>query len=167
MLLLALKHLGQATPAGIKKYFGEVSDEDKQRPIADVLIDKLLASNQRGVRELPELISKTLAASLSPFETSERSDEQTQIGRFLIEWRQVESLLRRISGSRGIGAHSALNMINSLETLTLRDSIHEIRKIRNSLIHGIEAPPAFVLDDATNFLHMRIVPELKKLAHHL
>ena len=163
VLLLALKHLGQATPDGIKKYLDEVSDEDRRRPIADVLVDKILATNQRGASDLPKLISKALAATLMPFETSERIDEEAQIGRFLIEWRQVDNLLRKIAVSRGIGTHSPLNIVNSLDS-PLKDSILQIRQIRNGLIHGTDPPPAFVLEDATMFLNRRIIPDLKKLA---
>ncbi|MGD0799579.1 MAG: RelA/SpoT domain-containing protein [Acidobacteriaceae bacterium] len=163
VLMVALKHLRQATPNGIERYLVEVSNEDRGRPVADVIIDKILAKNQPGSSELPELVSSALASSTVFFDGSERSEEQAQIGRFLIEWRQVENLLRRSAIGRGLGTYSPLNMMNLLPSPSLRDSIYEIRRIRNSLVHGTEPVPSFVLDDATTYLRQRIIPELKKV----
>jgi hypothetical protein len=163
VLLVALKHLRDATPDSINKYLVGVSDEDKRRPVADVLIDNILAKNQRGSSELPELVSSALASKTVFSGGSEPSEEQVQIGRFLILWRQVESLLRKIATAKGIGTYSPLNMVNSLTSASLKDLIHEIRRIRNNLVHGTDPVPSFVLEDAITYLQRTVIPELKEI----
>jgi ppGpp synthetase/RelA/SpoT-type nucleotidyltranferase len=164
VLLSALQYLGQSTPSGVSKYVEQVALDERDRPIADVLVDKILTSNQRGVSKLPEILAKMISQSSMEMNGS-RSEEQLQIGNFLTEWRQVERLVGRLA-SLPAGRTTA-SMIYAIEKAALsqelRSDINQMRKIRNEVVHGNEPPPSYVLKDAADFMHRRIIPELRRI----
>jgi hypothetical protein len=68
-----------------------------------------------------------------------------------------------LAPSSAIGTYSALNMVNSLSSPVLKNSIHDVRQTRNALLHGTNPVPPLVLEQATTLLKEHIIPELKKL----
>ncbi len=101
ILLEVMRHLGQDTPKKLRRYVDQIAEDDWNRPIADVLLDKVLAAQPRTkARQLSKLISKTL--SRTPFGgTSEGGEVEAAIGFFLSQWIRVETLLRSAVRAEG------------------------------------------------------------------
>ena len=165
ILLEVMRHLGQDTPKKLRRYVDQIAEDDWNRPIADVLLDKVLAAQPRTkARQLSKLISKTL--SRTPFGgTSEGGEVEAAIGFFLSQWIRVETLLRR--AVRAEGRPRSMPIPHVLQALNLpkdvRVRLEQINQLRNELVHGIERPNLAALYDAGTFLEESIIPQIANL----
>jgi ppGpp synthetase/RelA/SpoT-type nucleotidyltranferase len=164
VLFEVLQYLRLDTPKKLCRYMNQIDSDDKSRPIADVVLDKLLAGQPKSkVRNLSSLISKIL--SRTPFGSSGRGDAQAAIGFFLTQWIELETTIRHLTPSEG--RFRSLPVVHAIHKLQLppqlRDEVARTNRLRNELVHGIERPNASALYEAGNTIRDSILPEIKKL----
>lgn len=163
ILFEVLRYVKQDTPKTLSRFVAQIEDEDRQRPIADVVLDKVLASQpKRKAAKLSELISKIL--SRSPFGgLTEGGEAETAIGFFLTQWIQLETTLRRLMPSehpRFLPVRLALRKLQ-LPAQT-KVAVERLSRLRNELVHGIERPNVATLNEAGSIIRDSILPQLQK-----
>lgn len=150
LLFELLRSLGLDTPASIAPYLQDLHTDLERRPLAEQVIDALLAEDGARYQEFAEIRSKRASTN----ETSDERREFAGIGRFLSEWIKLETLVRAartdprgrpafiMPTGRSLNAKGLLNDEAAFE-------FDQLRRLRNMLVHGIEIPPDEMLDDAT------------------
>ena len=160
-LLVALRYLKIATPSKVKPIFANLTDEDRGRPIADVLIDRLLARRDRGGK-LAEIVGNVL----TPGNPNNYSTEHSQIiGAFLLQWQEVEKLVGQLASRTGhsrprpFGA--ALKLANLPEELSVR--LYAGSSLRNMVVHGMYTSNFDAIVESTRAMKIDTVPRLKEV----
>jgi hypothetical protein len=156
-----LKYVNKDTPKEVNRYVDGIAEEDKGRPIADVLLDKVLASQPKNkAQEISLLISRIL--SRSPFGASTTGDEgDKSIGFFLNQWIKLETTIRKLGPSKTtrFAPITYALRIADLPTQT-RETIEKLSQLRNALVHGVARPTEATLFDAGTLIRDSILPEL-------
>jgi ppGpp synthetase/RelA/SpoT-type nucleotidyltranferase len=164
VLFEVLQYLRIDTPQKLSRYINQIANDDKFHPIADVVLDKLLAGQPKNrVRNLSTLISKVL--SRTPFGSSEGGDAEAAIGFFLSQWIELERTIRRLVPSDGrLRSVPVVHAIHKLQLPSqMRDEVVRTNRLRNELVHGIVRPNATALYQAGNMIRDSILPALKNL----
>ncbi len=147
-----IHELGIDTPGSLKPYIDSLHGNVELRPLAEQIIDALLAEDP-GRYEIYNAIRA------QRFGTSLKSDSNEElyrhIGRFLSSWRDLEALVRQAGEVAGRGR--VLPNGRQLVTLELLSpdmifDFEQLRRLRNSLVHGDELPELAALDAATSRL---------------
>jgi hypothetical protein len=164
VLFEVLQYLRLDTPRKLIRYMNQIDNDDKARPIADVVLDKVLAGQPRNkVKSLSTLISRIL--SRTPFGSSEGGDAEAAIGFFLTQWIELETTIRHLTPSEG--RFRSVPVVHAIHKLQLppqlRDEVVRTNRLRNELVHGIERPNAAALHQAGSMIRDSILPEIKKL----
>jgi hypothetical protein len=161
VLFDVLRFVHQDTPKKLSRYVAQIAEDEKAGPIADVVLDKVLAGqSKRRAKEVSELISKTL--SRSPFGgPSGGGESETAIGFFLTQWIQLESTIRRLAPNERPSFLPVRRIIRQLQlpTKTLV-AVERLNRLRNELVHGIERPTATTLNEAGALIRDSILPQL-------
>ena len=161
-LLAALRYLHMATPSKVGTISANLDKDEKKRPIADVLIDRLIAKTKRGANQLAKILSSVLGANTS----GPLVDEKTQaIGAFLVAWQELEKLVSHLAGSRGHDRSTpfyvTLRGAKIGKNLLLR--LRGTASLRNSVVHGTFASSTKVLEAATETIKTELIPDVKDL----
>lgn len=164
LLFALLARVGLLTPKQLRPYLAGLSDDTETRPLAEQIVDRLVAEDEEKYR-----IYEGLRASKDWefLPTAERaSDTHRAIGFFLSQWIQLERLVREIVLKRSGQHNVALPTGRLLEKLQIsnaeiRSTIERMRRLRNYLVHGIEVPPAEDIREAGTRLEM-LLPELRR-----
>jgi ppGpp synthetase/RelA/SpoT-type nucleotidyltranferase len=153
------------TPALLAPYIDAVDSNFEQRPIAEQIIDQLLAEESSRY-SIYEAVRDEAHAGLDVPDNYYDSE----MGRFIRQWIVLEKLImsvvERLNPSRP--SRSLAQNIRVLEKSGLVDEnlgyeIERIRRMRNSIVHGVEPPSLIDLVEST-----RIVAALvKQLENHL
>jgi ppGpp synthetase/RelA/SpoT-type nucleotidyltranferase/uncharacterized protein YutE (UPF0331/DUF86 family) len=161
-----LKQLNLATPEQLDPYLATLTGDTERRPLAEQIIDQLLAQDAGRYKVYEELRGKT--ASESSFSSSEERlanpDIHSAIGHFLSKWIAFERAIRERANQQ-LGNHQiGFPTTKVLSELKLFDQetfweIDRIRRLRNNLVHGIEIPSVYEINDAGH--HLEAI--LKKL----
>lgn len=163
VLLEVLRYVGLDTPKKLARYLNQVSDEDRNIPIADIVLDKVLAAQPKNkVKSLSGLISKVL--SRTPFGSSEGGDVENSIGFFLTQWIDLERTIRNLTPSEArLRSIPVVHAIHKLDVPPqLREDLMRMNRLRNEVVHGIERPNAEVLHQAGRVIRDSILPQIKK-----
>jgi ppGpp synthetase/RelA/SpoT-type nucleotidyltranferase len=95
VLLEALRYLEEDNPEKLNRYLSGISHDDREQPIADYVIDRILSRPGKTANEVKHLVSEALFRN--DVTSSSNSDRaQADIGLFLNEWKILERTLRRI-----------------------------------------------------------------------
>ncbi len=147
LLFELLKVLGLATPACVASYVDALSTDTETRPIAEQIIDRLLAEDDSRypIYEQVRAANQVPSPGGSIEEQQGVPDLHEAMGFFLARWIELERLLRTQAGESGPGrpilptglALQRLGMMNDPEALA---EFERIRRLRNNLVHGIEVP---------------------------
>ncbi|MFJ3661024.1 GTP pyrophosphokinase family protein [Streptomyces sp. NPDC090119] len=145
-----LTHLKKETPSDLAPYLASLHDNVEMRPLAEQVIDTLLAEDPSLYEKFNSLYVDSLDSSDNP--GSESAAMHQQIGRFMTSWVSLEELLRRlasdINGERAsMPTARLLNSLYVLDTET-RHEIDLLRRVRNNVVHGREVPPPAYLAEA-------------------
>jgi ppGpp synthetase/RelA/SpoT-type nucleotidyltranferase len=164
VLFEVLQHLRLDTPKRLDRYMNQIDKSDTTRPIADSVLDKILAAQPKNkVNSISSLISKFL--SRSPFGPSDGGDTEAAIGFFLTQWIELETTIRRLAPSserfRVLPVIHAVLKLNVPEKLSA--DIRRMSGLRNLLVHGIERPSAASLREAGATIRDSILPSIRAL----
>lgn len=148
LLFELLRRLRLDTPESIAPYLQDLHADLERRPLAEQVIDALLAEDGARYEDFAEIRNERAT-------TSGTSDERRQfagIGRFLSEWIKLETLVRADPDPKG--RSTLMPTGRSLSARGLLDNeaafeFDQLRRLRNMLVHGIEVPPDEMLHDAT------------------
>ncbi|NGX07184.1 hypothetical protein UI24_08220 [Mycobacteroides franklinii] len=147
-LFALLQSLKIDTPRTLDKYLVDLHDNYEVRPLADQVIDSLLAEDSNRYRRYREVKrNESIAPSAS-------DGIDTQIGRFLKSWISLEKIERDLGagdvagpGTRLIRTGRELLRLGFVDEATFRE-IDQLRRLRNAILHGGELPPSGLLVEA-------------------
>lgn len=162
VLIEVLRHLRQDSPAKLRRYIDQVSPEDRSAPIADVVIDKVLAAQTVRVAErLSGLISKKLVRGR--FGAPTGGEAESAVGYFLSQWIGLEKALKRLALQKG---HPRLPLSLIMRKLDLHPGlvreIQSLRSLRNGLVHGLQTPDPTILRNRGTFIQEAVLPVIKR-----
>lgn len=144
-----LSALDRGTPKHIAPYLKQLHSDLERRPLAEQVIDALLAEDG-GRYDLFAKIRDRRTSSSGPM--AERRGF-AEIGAFLSAWIRLETLLRDNlpDALRRPGHIPTGKSLSSLGWLDADESFDfdQLRRLRNIVVHGIEAPSEEALQDAT------------------
>jgi ppGpp synthetase/RelA/SpoT-type nucleotidyltranferase/uncharacterized protein YutE (UPF0331/DUF86 family) len=150
-----LKRLNLVTPDGLEPYLAALTGDTERRPLAQQIIDQLLAEDAGRYKIYDALKAATdrETSFLSQDERLIAPDSQNAIGHFLSKWIAFERLIREIAARKSEGRRVGFPTTIVLQQLQLFDAetlweIDRIRRLRNNLVHGIEIPDATEINEA-------------------
>jgi ppGpp synthetase/RelA/SpoT-type nucleotidyltranferase len=155
-----LQELDIATPDGISNYIESLKSQTERRPIADQIIDEIIAADRARYEVFSRI--RLQREGKSPYKTvsedHDSSEQEKAIGYFMSQWIAFERVFREVGRRRGyderemISPNSrVLRRLNFLNDRTVGELEH-LRRIRNNLVHGVEIPDAEFIMEAGNKL---------------
>ncbi|WP_432042481.1 GTP pyrophosphokinase [Streptomyces cadmiisoli] len=152
LLFNFLRHLDKETPTDLAPYLASLHDNVEMRPLAEQVIDALLAEDPSRYEHFNSVQVDADTASLDPSSQSARMHQQ--IGHFLTSWVELEESLRNLSPTEGdermpLPITRLLNRLSILDAET-RHEIDLLRRVRNNVVHGRDVPPSGYLAEATD-----------------
>ncbi|MFJ4035322.1 GTP pyrophosphokinase [Streptomyces griseoluteus] len=151
VLFDCLRLLKKETPVDLAPYLAPLHDDFEMRPLAEQVIDALLAEDPSRYKYLNFVIADSDATS--PDTPSSQNRIHSEIGHFLIRWVDLEEALRRLAPQEddtriAPPLYRLLNRLPMLDEET-RHEINLLRRVRNNVVHGKDLPPAAYLAEAT------------------
>jgi len=156
LLFDLLKRLGLGTPDLLRPYVITLHGDTERRPLAEQIIDQLLAEDDtrykvyeevRASRPAPGDYGPSLRETVEP-------DLHEAMGFFLAQWIAFERGIReRVSRRAGESLSTAVPMFRLLDASGVlekdtRREVELIRRIRNNVVHGVEIPDSTALREA-------------------
>lgn len=143
------------TPALLAPYLESLHDELELRPLVDQVIDSLLIEDPTRYEVYSRLRAQRPWGALAA--VAYEGDSYRQVGFFMAKWIELEALLRKIAPQKRNSGPPAIPSGQQLRRLELlsENMAHEfdrLRRMRNNLVHGIEAPEPADLEDATRLV---------------
>jgi ppGpp synthetase/RelA/SpoT-type nucleotidyltranferase len=131
------------TPAELDPYLKALHGDVEVRPIAEQVVDALLLEDPSRY----DLYAQIREAHL-PSRAGEDDARDVEIGRFIRQWTDFETLVRTLTDA-GAGEPTARLLRESgLFTDDEQDEIEWLRRVRNTVVHGGKLPPAQYLSKA-------------------
>jgi ppGpp synthetase/RelA/SpoT-type nucleotidyltranferase len=166
LLHALLDRLDRATPDRLERYLAAWSADIERRPLAEQIVDQLLAEDDTRYDLYEEI---KVARDSAPWKEREREvgpEIHAAIGLFLSRWIQLEQLIREIVLRRTGEEITVLPTTRALQRLEVsnvstRSELERIRRLRNNLVHGFEVPDAPTLLEASDRL-THVVAELRQ-----
>jgi len=172
VLYRLLGTINKATPDTLEPYLKSLSTDFERRPLADQIIDQLLAEAPERYEIYTKLRAQESFERAPSIERRPDIDQtHASMGRFLTSWIEFERELRRRAQAKFPGAEFIVPTGRLLQNLQILDphtlaQTERIRRFRNMLVHGIEIPSAADIDDANqslqSILAMLNVPKKRK-----
>ncbi|MFD8266627.1 GTP pyrophosphokinase [Streptomyces althioticus] len=164
LLFNFLRKLEKESPADLAPYLASLHDNVEMRPLAEQVIDALLAEDPSRYEHFNMVQVDADTASLDPLSQSARMHQQ--IGHFLTSWVELEESLRNLAPQED-GERIAPPIFRLLDRLPMLDTEtrHEIdllRRVRNNVVHGRDVPASSYLAEATDRIQ-----EITKRVRHL
>lgn len=158
-----ISRLGINTPKKLKPYIEALHGNVELRPLAEQIIDALLAENSERYAIYDSIRAQRPWARVR---TDSDQEIYSRIGMFMTRWMALEALLRDLLPSRP-GRGPILPTTYQLADLGLlsKDTLREfdgLRRMRNLLVHGVEFPALADLEEATRRLDV-ILDEIRRL----
>ncbi len=167
-----LERLDLVTPERLNPYLSALSSDTERRPLAEQIVDRLLAEDESRYKVYEE-VRTTRDRDSRGWMEQERliaPDIHEAIGFFLSRWIELERTIREIiferTGERSVMLPTS-KVLERLEVSNgmIRSEIERIRRLRNNLVHGIEVPNATDIREAGQRLEA-ILPELRRALHN-
>lgn len=158
LLFALLSRLGLATPSALEQYVENFDADTERRPVAEQVIDAVLAANEDRYKAFDELRVEMGLGEATPGALSEDQERHAVLGAFLLAWVRLEQVLyesmelqgaaRRNPHLRWISRTSYAKLLNPADI----DALDVLRRLRNEVVHGVEARSAEELRAATEQL---------------
>ncbi|WDZ84904.1 GTP pyrophosphokinase [Micromonospora cathayae] len=159
--LIAL--LNVDTPEQLSPYLGALHNDLETRPLAEQIIDAILAEKPDRYGAY-QTIRQNRRAAFSDAK-ADSNGTATQIGSFLMHWIELEHLMRDIGPQLGLhrnllpqGRHLRQSGLLPKEMVVEYD---RIRQLRNHLVHGFEPASAVQLEEASQRLQ-EVTAEIRR-----
>jgi len=133
------------TPDKLSIYLDALHTDIETRPIAEQVIDRILAEDETRYRTYEDVRARNRQASESAEspEGASEGESHERIGRFLARWVEFERVIRRMlpAGERQpvVPTARVLDRLGLLDP-EIRSDVERLRRLRNSVVHGIDAP---------------------------
>jgi ppGpp synthetase/RelA/SpoT-type nucleotidyltranferase len=165
ILYRLLKQIEMASPENIHRYVASLTTDFERRPIAEQIIDQLLAENPDRYKVYERIRAEsTMEARTTGEATVLDAALHNAIGRFISRWINLETEIRRLIRRKFGDDRIYIPMTRALTAMDISPAfvaeIDHIRRYRNGLVHGVEIPPADDIESATQRLES-IVAKLK------
>lgn len=163
-LLFALLHrLKIDTPAQLAPYLEALHGNLEVRPLAEQVIDAILAEDESRY-PVYRTIQEEAGGRGAERESSDQ-DIYRQAGLFMARWAELENLVRTLTSTddqsgRVEPVFRLLDRLDFLDEGTRRE-IDLLRRLRNNVTHGKEAPSAAYLAEATQRVES-IIEEIRR-----
>jgi ppGpp synthetase/RelA/SpoT-type nucleotidyltranferase len=155
LLFELLKRLNLLTPEQLKPFIEAVHHDTERRPIAEQIIDRLLAEDESRYKMYEEIRVARPLSTTRVEEAAEPSAAELHeaIGHLLSEWARLERVTRDIYPSSD--QHRVVMPTGRLMAQFVPDirEFERIRRMRNGVVHGVESVNPADLHDAANRLH--------------
>ena len=156
-----LKKIGLETPEAIEPYIRALDSDVEGRPIAEQIIDQMLAADSSRYTAFGEVRDERdrQRSFESPSETQRSAEQHEALGRFMTGWITFERIVREAAYSAAIESGMGpecrcvrvLQQLEGLDQTSLYE-IERLRRLRNNLVHGIEIPSSFFILQAAEDL---------------
>ena len=147
------------TPEAIDEYLGYLHGDLESRPLADQVIDAVLAADRSRYEVYLKIRDRYASDG-----TSDDTDYHLAVGHFIAAWVEFERLMNEKNASTGARARATApsQFINALELSApaLYGELVHLRRMRNQLVHGVERYEARDLRSAAQML-VKMVQQLK------
>jgi hypothetical protein len=151
LLFELLKRLEILTPDQLKPYIDAVHHDTERRPIAEQIIDRLLAEDETRYKVYEEIrAARPLSAPGDEVIEPSTAELHEAIGHLLAEWARLERVMRDLYPNERHMVPTPKMM--SRYTTDVRE-FERIRRLRNGVVHGMEEADPADLHDAANRLH--------------
>jgi ppGpp synthetase/RelA/SpoT-type nucleotidyltranferase len=158
LLYQLLVELQLATPEGLARYLSALHPDLDRRPVAEQIIDQLLSEDPARYQMYDALRIPQPTSTMALYATEPVApDTHEAIGMFLSAWIELERLIRDLTpaGERERGpVMPTTRRIDALVDLgtEMRSSFERLRRMRNMVVHGVEALHPTDLRDAAHEL---------------
>jgi len=144
LLFQLLRHYQKNRPGPIKPLLSAVrTDPEHGRPIAEQLIDLFIGNSKERYGAYESIRAFDIRSPLFGHGPEQGAD--TAIGSFLTAWISLEKMIRqRLGGAQTLWSHTQIPGV----TPSLMQEIHNLRRLRNEIVHGIQAPATEFLQSA-------------------
>jgi ppGpp synthetase/RelA/SpoT-type nucleotidyltranferase len=160
LLFELLKRLDLLTPEQLKPYIEAVHHDTERRPIAEQIIDRLLAEDESRYKVYEEIrAARPLSARAEEAVEPSTTELHGAIGHLLSEWARLERVARELyprTDERRVVMPTGRLMERFVPDVR---EFERIRRLRNGVVHGVEVVDPADLHDAANRLH-EIVEEI-------
>jgi ppGpp synthetase/RelA/SpoT-type nucleotidyltranferase len=154
LLFELLKRLNLLTPDQLKPYIDAVHHDTERRPIAEQIIDRLLAEDESRYKVYEEIrAARPLSTRAEEVVEPSAVELHEAIGHLLSEWARLERVIRDLRPSTD--QRRVFLPIGKMMEQFVPDvrEFERIRRMRNGLVHGMDTVDATDLHDAANRLH--------------
>jgi hypothetical protein len=163
LLFDMLAKIGITTSRQLKRYLEALHDNFEQRPLADQVIDALLIEDPTRYD-----LYRTVRAQRPWLPVQSASGEEEsyrQVGLFMAKWIELEVLLRQSVPAKrpnGVAIPFGRDLVQQgLLDENMASEFDRLRRVRNSLVHGIETPAPEELEDAVKRINV-ILAEIQR-----
>ncbi len=165
-LFNALSSLKRNSASGLNPFTEAFSQDEKNSPIANVIMDRLLSAETLSDAEkhtVASVITKLVSSEESSLSRS--NENAVAVEQFLNAWKDAERILRKEIAREGDIYRSFGFVLKEAKLKPmLMAIIQEARFVRNQLVHGVEPPLASRLIELTGQLTESLIPVLKEEA---
>ncbi len=158
-------HEGIATPEALSPYINVLHDDFETRPLAEQVIDQLLAETPERYTTFAKLRATEYRLPFAPGHT-ELPAQHHAIGNFMSLWIEYEQYVGTLAESKGLTGYSVTpsKLLSLLEGSPpqLLANAERLRQFRNELVHGSEIPDSEAINRATGTLQS-LLKELDKI----
>jgi ppGpp synthetase/RelA/SpoT-type nucleotidyltranferase len=154
LLFELLKRLNLLTPELLKPYLDAVHHDTERRPIAEQIIDRLLAEEESRYKVYEEIrAARPLSVRAEEAVEPSAAELHGAIGHLLAEWARLERVVRDMypSSDQRRGVVPTAKMMDRFVP-DVRE-FERIRRMRNGVVHGVDVVDPADLHDAANRLH--------------
>jgi ppGpp synthetase/RelA/SpoT-type nucleotidyltranferase len=166
LLFELLVQLELSTADALRPYLDALHGDLEKRPLAEQVIDSLLAEDPKRY----EIYSRIRASKNQSKAIGDRAPDGTpfkEVGYFLTQWLKLEQLLREVAPTAN-PRRPVMPSARVLQTLGIYDDelafdLEQLRHMRNSVVHGVDTPPALFLREAGDRVDTVITEIMRRL----
>lgn len=154
LLFELLRRLNLLTPELLKPYLDALHHDTERRPIAEQIIDRLLAEEESRYKVYEEIrAERPLSVRAEQAVEPSAAELHGAIGHLLAEWARLELVVRDMypSSDQRRGVVPTAKMMERF-VQDLRE-FERIRRMRNGVVHGVDVVDPADLHDSANRLH--------------
>lgn len=144
VLFRFLQLIGADRPTAVDEYLNELDVTKEERPIVDQIVDLMVAGNKDHYEKYEQ--ARREVSARDPYGAKEYSEERTYesaLASFLTKWVEFENEVRTIATQMlGNDRGPLFSLLLKLQLLAGSDmqTIQDIRKLRNDVVHGAKTP---------------------------
>jgi ppGpp synthetase/RelA/SpoT-type nucleotidyltranferase len=150
LLFALMSEVGIETADQLIPYLEALHSDFERRPLAEQVIDEILAADPSRYETYLSLRSQ-----LDPALPSDMDARFRETGAFLAQWNELERLLHElVPQETARPAHALFReafKLGRIDKQTMSE-LDDLRRLRNRMVHGVDAPSPVVLREATEGL---------------